>query len=637
MRERIIALTRGLAALAALLLLLVGPPIALAHFVGDPLPSAVPDPGAIGDALTQTGIDDRTVIKILALLAWFIWLQITAAVFAEIVAQIRNRPALSLPVLPGFQPIARHLVAGVVFLAVLAGPNRASPPAAAETPPPVTTLIEEPAATEADSPAPLLADPGPSEPAPATYEYVVQRHDSLWSIAETVLGDGYRWREIRDLNVGRPQPDGATLTPTAEVIHPGWILDVPDMTSSTAPAATHTVERGEHLWEIAEDNLEAALGRDATDAEIDPYWREVVERNRSDLPDPANPSLIYSGSTVQLPAVPGTGTDPEAPAQPSEPEVGAEVPTFEPPSQPPPPPPAEPIEQPAPPPANQPPAPAETAQPEGADVADSETDEDSSVGFATGVLGVAGSGLAAVIALKIARRRRSQQARAVPGDIVPPTPDDLQDTHREIAARADLDARDEIRAALADIAQHAARRRRSRCRPRLVQVNSSRIEVFLDEPDVNAPHGWDVQASGHIWSRERSVSEGVTEVGVAPLLATLGRPDATTEILYDLEAAGATTLLGDPEVVRGLLRSLLYEIVHQPDEVAVVAVGDVPVPADPRVRRVATWDEIADEAVAWVRLSARVMEAHKLDSAFLARGTGRSIDGTVPMLVVVDQ
>ena len=638
MRERVATATRGLVSLAALVLVLAGPPVALIGFVGNPLPSELPGLGEIGDALTRTGIDDRTIIKILALLAWLVWLQIAAAVLTEVAAQIRSRPAPSLPVLPGFQPAARHLIAGVVLIAALAGPARPASSAAA-APAPVAALAGDPTLPqrEAAQPSTTLTTETPAPAAgPATTEYLVQRHDSLWSIAEDVLGDGYRWREIRDLNVGKPQPGGQALTATSDVINPGWILDVPDREAQsatpTAVPAAHTVERGEHLWEIAEDTLETALGREASDAEIDPYWREVIEQNRADLPDPGNPNLIHPGHSVHLPTLPGHEALPAEPAEevpdPGEPVDEAEAsPASS----------APPVSLPAAPTSTSTSTPADT--PEHLNEADSaETDEkgESQIGFVTGVLGVAGTGLAAVSALKLARRRRDRQARAAPGHVVPATPDELLDTHREVVARADLDQHADVRAGLAEVARHLAGRRRARCRPRLVQVDGNRIDVLLEEPDVNPPPGWTAEASGQVWARQRDDLTDAEEASVAPLLATLGRPDGTTEILYDLEGAGTTSVTGDAAAAVPLVRSLLYEIVHQADEVSVVAVGDIPVPDDSRVRAVATWDEVADDALAWAQVSERALRANKVDSVFIARGMDRSIDGTVPLLLVVD-
>jgi hypothetical protein len=66
----------------------------------------------------------------------------------------------------------------------------------------------------------------------------------------------------------------------------------------------HTVRRGEHFWAIAEDVLRDAWDRQPTDAEIDPYWRALVEANRSRLVDRRNPDLLLPGQTVVVPDPP---------------------------------------------------------------------------------------------------------------------------------------------------------------------------------------------------------------------------------------------------------------------------------------------------------------------------------------------
>ena len=56
--------------------------------------------------------------------------------------------------------------------------------------------------------------------------HTVQPGESTWSIAEKTLGSGDRTGEIIALNVGRPQPDGGSLTANS-FPRPGWVLQLP--------------------------------------------------------------------------------------------------------------------------------------------------------------------------------------------------------------------------------------------------------------------------------------------------------------------------------------------------------------------------------------------------------------------------
>ena len=70
--------------------------------------------------------------------------------------------------------------------------------------------------------------------------------------------------------------------------------------------ADHTVivAKGDHLWKISGHHLQSVLGRQATNVEISPYWRRVIETNRTNLIS-GDPDLIYPGEVVTLPAVGG--------------------------------------------------------------------------------------------------------------------------------------------------------------------------------------------------------------------------------------------------------------------------------------------------------------------------------------------
>ena len=82
----------------------------------------------------------------------------------------------------------------------------------------------------------VLRIPVRAAPPASTSTVTVVPGDSLWEIAEDHLGDGHRYRQVFDLNAGRPQPDGGALTDPA-LIEPGWTLELPDIAAPSAPPA----------------------------------------------------------------------------------------------------------------------------------------------------------------------------------------------------------------------------------------------------------------------------------------------------------------------------------------------------------------------------------------------------------------
>ena len=226
-------LAAATAALVALAVLVVGVPFGLATVVGWPLPRHVPNVAGIHSALTTRGIPDQTLLDALACVAWLAWISLVLSVAEEALAAARGRGARRIPLAGAFQPAAARLV-GLLLLSTLA---LARPQSAAL--PPVRTplavqLNPNTVMSAADIPvtaAPLsqvLSTPSVSPPArPATpVTYAVVRHDTLWSIAQTQLGDPLRWREIFTLNEQRIQPDDRTLTDPSW-IYPGWVLVIP--------------------------------------------------------------------------------------------------------------------------------------------------------------------------------------------------------------------------------------------------------------------------------------------------------------------------------------------------------------------------------------------------------------------------
>jgi DNA-binding SARP family transcriptional activator len=242
---RVVRLAKGLGALGLLTVLVAGIPWALWHFVGWPLPHHVPSGAQIGRALNHQGIPDQTLVDALAVVVWLTWTTLVASLAVEIPAALSGRHAPHLPVAGVFQPLTGRLVATVI-VACLAlaprpghtdGPGPSGHPGSLLSRRPVATLVvtdttftaaTHPIATTTPAPTverPPTAAASPTTAAPDT-SYVVQRGDTLWGIAQRQLGDPLRWSEIYQLNEGRPQPGGATLT-DPHWIDPGWTLLLP--------------------------------------------------------------------------------------------------------------------------------------------------------------------------------------------------------------------------------------------------------------------------------------------------------------------------------------------------------------------------------------------------------------------------
>jgi hypothetical protein len=238
----------GLAAFLALAVLVAGVPLALAYFVGWPLPHSMPQ----GNVLNSK-IDTKTFTNVLAILVWVAWAQFSACVLVEVVGAVRGvgMPG-HVPLSGGSQLLARQLVAAVLLITASAssfapglsslgrthddGPAKAPIAATAMAHAQRGSIDQTPHAVDhsqrsATSIGAHAASSTDSGKTGATKFYRVappegRHHDSLWDIAQRHLGDGRRYQEIFDLNKDRPQPDGSTLTKSS-LIRPGWILEMP--------------------------------------------------------------------------------------------------------------------------------------------------------------------------------------------------------------------------------------------------------------------------------------------------------------------------------------------------------------------------------------------------------------------------
>ena len=224
-RARRLAVTlRGLAALVSLIALVIGLPLVLYRFGGNPIPRQLASWHQVSSDLLHR--DDGTIfLSAVRDVSWLAWAAFTLAVVAEVQAVLRGRKAPRLR-LGGLQNSASWLVAvaALAFSSQSAATLIAVPAAAAATV--VAAAPQQPPPSAAQAGA-ATVPPEPQVTNMAFYQLVtVRRGDCLWTIAQRYLGAGDRYQEIVTLNLGHDVGHGEVLTDPA-VIWPGWVLQLP--------------------------------------------------------------------------------------------------------------------------------------------------------------------------------------------------------------------------------------------------------------------------------------------------------------------------------------------------------------------------------------------------------------------------
>ena len=134
------AITKGLAITAGTVGFMVGIPWALIHFVGNPLPTVVPSFEDIRFAITHGQIDQWTIVKGVAVIAWLAWAHLAASFTVEIAAAVRGGTAAAVRGLGATQWIAARAVSQFSLVFTLMFQSTIGVVAAGATPPPVPTL-----------------------------------------------------------------------------------------------------------------------------------------------------------------------------------------------------------------------------------------------------------------------------------------------------------------------------------------------------------------------------------------------------------------------------------------------------------------------------------------------------------------
>ncbi|MEU8296069.1 LysM domain-containing protein [Micromonospora sp. NPDC048909] len=238
----------GFGSLVVLCAVLVGAPVALLAFAGNPLPDHVPTITEVGAVLTSRD-DGQLFLRALALAGWFGWATFAFSVLVELGAQALRRPAPRLPGMSRQQRAAAALVGSVALIvaaspaasaaAVAGAPSYAAPaasaavaqavPGATTAIPPRLSLVTGPVAATAT--APVRATRSAEVPV-----YRVAKGDYLGAVAERYLDEFADYRELARLNrLGDP-----------DRIRPGQLLKLPEQATDRGarPHATgHLVAR----------------------------------------------------------------------------------------------------------------------------------------------------------------------------------------------------------------------------------------------------------------------------------------------------------------------------------------------------------------------------------------------------------
>ena len=531
---------QGLAATLVVLILVIGMPLMLIAIGARPWGLELNEL-----RLLLSRPDDGTLaLTVIAVAAWTAWIVVAVSVVVEALALIRGVPAPSLPGLSLPQHGASQLVAVAALLFI------ASPPVSlAVSPAPVhaasaAPVPHTPHLRSADT-APVLAESAPAPTGvsaaatPVIIDYTVKRGDSLWRIAERMLGEGGRYPEIVELNRevlhGRP-----------DFIVAGTVLKVPHEADSSAaeqPVEEYEVQPGDTLSEIAETQL----GDPLRYPDLFEASRDTIQHNGAHLTDP---DLIRPGWTITIPDTTHRGGKTGTP-QDQVPEVVV-------------------------PPQVQPTPevdPTRAAVPEpdptpAAEATSPAVDETATPWLLPGLTG-AGALLAGLVLLAVRAHRNTQLRYRRPGQTVAAPPPELRPVektamHAGAPMTGTIKQLDQaLRALAADTAAAGL------AIPRLVRavLADDTVTLHLAE-DSELPAPW--AGAGEVWSTQlRAEGPNADAIAPYPLLVSIGQDEAGGLHLLNLESFGVASLSGGTEAATSFARHVAAELALNPWSVLV--------------------------------------------------------------------
>jgi DNA-binding winged helix-turn-helix (wHTH) protein/LysM repeat protein len=558
----------------------VGGPLLLARFFGYPLPRQMPDWGDVVSTPMQL-VEPAVFINALACIGWITWAVVMIYVVIDLSDLVRGVGQRARRLGPA-SIVAGKLVASIALLISLLRPQPASttisrPVAVAQiAEPPAPTAINAllvRADTPIPAPTPTAEAPRPATPVVTTY--IVQRGDSLWRIAEQQLGNGFRWKEIHELN--------KSYIANPDLICAGWTLALP------VDAATP-----DHAPPAAVPAPQAPVPPAATESTPTPAPATTQGPSSAEAPStpeaPTSVPTTIDHTSIEHETVPSTTPPPSVAHQP-EPPASADAPVELPPV------------------STSPSSTGSTlplslrsqrfetqqqyddwlAQQSTPVGTDNELSVAARAGIVAGALAVPGLLAAGVIGAVDRRRRRVLQRRPVHAAL-PQRDPNLRPIEAQLRAEALSDPTEQI--AWIDTTLRLLTRAVDLdpidCHLILVQAGTHGIELLWDHPPKVPPPGG-FRTVDHTQSWEYPYSDPATLidlkedlVGVAPYvraLVSLGdTPDGP--ILVNLQAVDQIDIDGDTDAVRQWLAAVTVELdAHrwaEPVDVAISAPTAVP-------------------------------------------------------------
>jgi LysM repeat protein len=575
MRQRLRDTALGLTAVVALVAWLVVVPLLLWTWRHNPLPTGLPSWNRLTTLIDGGYLDPDVIPNTAAAIAWLAWAWVTRAIVLDAWARLRHRPAPTPRPAGRLQvAVGRWVAAATLVVALFTqrpNPARAAvPPLMSLVPAGHAVVLDAPAVPSPEGAAAAVSRADePVAPVPDGAEYQVQRGDSYWRIAEHYTGSGSRWRELRDLNVGRSHANGTPFAADSTLIHPGdrlllpvaWSAATKPTADSRSPGgAVHVVKRGENLSRIASEELG------------DPdRWPEIYRLNDDQI---ADPNLVYAGQALRVPVRDATVASPTATAPTERPTPPEEAPwPDQAPSSEPLPPPTSSIPSPAPPTTSPPAPPAERpvvatpAPPIAADPWTKKTHESpgSDVPIAPLLAGL-GAVTGAVVLWQLRRQQAFALLRRRPRHHLKPRSPAARDAEGLLVGLADTELVDWI-----DATQRALHAQLTDTREAgsviAMRAGAHGVEVLWTSRGAPPPP-WTVDDTGTWRLTAGTTVDDLHALGadhgpISPAAVTIG-DTVDGPLLIDLETAGTFTIDCDIGIAERVLAAMVIELATSP-------------------------------------------------------------------------